>query len=456
MPLLSKRSEKLDAAFKQEKSNLHIVIVVDMWITGFDVPSLTYLYNDKPLKKHMLIQTISRVNRKYPGKEFGLIVDYIGIRDPMREAIKTYGGKNTVAPTSDDIEQATEVFREELTVLKTLFSGYDLIPFLNPDCDPVTRYQLLAKAAEFVFASTEQLNTESRDGKSVSTVTFKTYFLKTVKRMRMAYDICQPSGELEESESALAQCFMAIAGFVRKMSGTDAPDIDTMNRNVARMVEEALKYNKVESILDSGEEEDLFSPEFIERLSDVKMPATKLEMLVKALRKQIKEYSKTNQVAAKKYQEMPEATIQLYHERRKHLTDEEAGEAQETTSEEIIRSATEQALQILRDMNADRESFRKVGLTFEEKAFYDILMALRDQYNFEYGTDKVVDGVSVNDKCRSLAKKIKEIIDTKSSFADWLNNQIVRDQLKFDIKVCLIKNGYPRRNVWSWRMLMPV
>ena len=89
---------------------------------------------------------------------------------------------------------------------------------------------------------------------------------------------------------------MAIAGFVRKMSGTDAPDTDTMNRNVARMVEEALKYNKVESILDSGEEEDLFSPEFIERLSDVKMPATKLEMLVKALRKQIKEYSGSKKI----------------------------------------------------------------------------------------------------------------------------------------------------------------
>lgn len=438
-----KRSERLDAAFKQDKSNLHIVIVVDMWITGFDVPSLTYMYNDKPLKKHMLIQTISRVNRKYPGKEYGLIVDYIGIRDPMREAIKTYGGKNTVAPTRDDIEQATDVFREELIVLKSLFSGFDLTPFLNPSCDPTTRYKLLAKAAEFVFASTDQLNTESRNGKSVSTVTFKTYFLKTVKRMRMAYDICQPSGELEESESALAQCFMAIAGFVRKMSGTDAPDTDTMNRNVARMVEEALKYNEVESILETGEEEDLFSPEFIEKLSDVKMPATKLEMLVKALRKQIKEYSKINQMAAKKYQEMLEATIRLYHERRKHLTAEEAGEAQEATSEEIIKSATEQALQILRDMNADRESFRKVGLTFEEKAFYDILMALRDQYNFEYGTDKVVEGVSVNEKCRSLARKIKEIIDTKSSFADWLNNQIVRDQLKFDIKVCLIKNGYP-------------
>lgn len=438
-----KRSDKLDAAFKQEKSNFRIVIVVDMWITGFDVPALTYMYNDKPLKKHMLIQTISRVNRKYPGKEFGLIVDYIGIRDNMREAMKIYGGNNSVAPTADDVEQATDVFRTELAMLKDLFAGYNLRPFLNPNGDPAERYRLLAKAAEYVFVSTEELNTSSNGGKSVRKVSFKTYFLKTVKRMRAAYDICQPSGELGEDESSLAQCFMAIAGFVRKMSGIDAPDAETMNRRVAKMVEEALKYSEVEGILEDGEQEDIFSPEYFEKLSDVKMPASKLEILVKMLRKQITEYAKTNQMAAKRFQEMLEDTIRQYHERRKHLTAEEAGAAQEETSEEIIRNATEQALRILKEMNADRESFRKVGLTFEEKAFYDILMALRDQYNFEYGTDKVVDGVSVNDKCRSLAKKIKEIIDTKSSFADWLNNQIVRDQLKFDIKICLIKNGYP-------------
>ena len=438
-----KRSEKLDAAFKQEKSNFRIVIVVDMWITGFDVPSLTYMYNDKPLKTHMLIQTISRVNRKYPGKEYGLIVDYIGIRDNMREAMKMYGGDSSVAPTADDIEQATGIFREELLTLKNLFAGYDLTPFLNPDGDPAERYRLLAKAAEYVFVSTEELNSISKNGKSVQKVSFKTYFLKTVKRMRTAYDTCQPSGELGEEESALAQCFMAIAGFVRKMSGTSEIDADIMNRNVARMVEEALKYSKVESILESGEEEDIFSPEYFEKLSDVKMPASKLEILVKMLRRQITEYSKTNQMAAKRFQEMLEATIKQYHDRRKHLTAEEAGAAQEETSEEIIKNATEQALRILKEMNADRESFRKVGLTFEEKAFYDILMALRDQYNFVYGEDKVVDGVSVNEKCKSLAKKIKEIIDTKSSFADWLNNQIVRDQLKFDIKICLVKNGYP-------------
>ena len=438
-----RRSDELDMAFKQEKSNFHIAIVVDMWITGFDVPSLTYMYNDKPLKKHILIQTISRVNRKYPGKEYGLIVDYIGIRDNMREAMKIYGGDNSIAPSADDVQQAMGVFREELLILKDLFSDYDLTPFLDPEGDPVDRYRLLANAAEHVFSINKELNTEINGGKSVRRVSFKTYFLKTVKRMRAAYDICQPSGELSEEESSLAQCFMAIAGFVRKMSGTSELDTDTMNRHVSQMVEEALKYNKVESVLDNGEQEDIFSPEYFEKLSDVKMPATKLELLVKMLRKQITEYGKTNQMAAKKFQEMLEETIKQYHERRKHLSMEEAGEAQEETSEEIIRNATDQALQILKEMRIDRNSFRKVGLTFEEKAFYDILMALRDQYNFEYGTDKIVDGVSINEKCKCLAKKIKDIIEMKSSFADWLNNQIVRDQLKFDIKVCLIKNGYP-------------
>ena len=334
-------------------------------------------------------------------------------------------------------------FRDEIEVLKNLFSDFDLAPFLDPDCDPLQRYTLLAKAAEYVFQTTLELQTETKNGKAIQKVSFKTYFLKTVKRMRAAYDICQPSGELGDEESALAQCFMAIAGFVRKMSGTSEVDAETMNRNVSKMVEEALKYTEVESVLESGEQEDIFSPEYFEKLSDVKMPATKLELLVKMLKKQITEYGKTNQIEAKRFQEMLEKTIAEYHERRKHLTSEEAGATQEQASEDIIRSATEQALNILRGMNESKESFRKMGLTFEEKAFYDILLALRDQYNFEYGEDKKVDGVLINDKCKSLAKKVKEIIDTKSSFADWLNNQNVRNQLKLEIKICLIKNGYP-------------
>mgnify|MGYP001068036182 FL=1 len=438
-----KRSETLDVAFKEENSNFRIVIVVDMWITGFDVPSLTYMYNDKPLQKHMLIQTISRVNRKYPNKKYGLIVDYIGIRDNMRTAMSMYGGDTSVAPTADDIEQATDIFRENIEILKDLFSDFDLKVFLNPDEDPATRYMLLAKAAEYVFASNEELQLESENRKVNKKVSFKTYFLNITKRMRASYDICQPSGELKEEESSLAQCFMAIAGFVRKMTGTSQVDAESMNKNVAKMVEEALKYNKVESILDKGEEEDIFSPEYFEKLTDVRMPASKLELLIKILKKKISNYQKTNQLAGKKFQEMLDETIKQYHERRKHLAEDEAGETQEETSNQIIQNATEQALKIFRELNIDKESFRKVGLTFEEKSFYDILIELRNKFNFEYGEDKVVDGIKINEKCKSLAKKIKEIIDTKSSFADWLNNQNIRNQLKFDIKVCLVKNGYP-------------
>ena len=188
---------------------------------------------------------------------------------------------------------------------------------------------------------------------------------------------------------------------------------------------------------------DIFGHEFTERLDEIKMPASRLEMLIKLLRKQITEYGKTNQVASKKFQEMLEATIKEYHDRRKFLSEQEAGAAQDETAESIIKKATEQALNILHGMQADRESFRKLGLTFEEKAFYDILIQLRDKHNFVYGEDKTVDGIVVNEKCQSLAKKIKEIIDAKSSFTDWLNNQRVRDQLKQDIKICLVKNGYP-------------
>ena len=438
------RTDELDAAFKEEKSNFRIVIVVDMWITGFDGACLTYMYNDKPLQKQSLIQTISRDTRKYQGKDYGLIVDYIGIRDHMVEAMKMYSsGGSSIAPTEDDITQATLLFRENLEILKRMFNDYDLTPFLNPDTDPATRYILLSKAAEFVFASTESLNTESKDGKRTKKVSFKTYFLQVVKRMRKAYDLCQPSGELDEEESALAQCFMAIAGMIYKMSGTDAPDADTMNRKVAKMVEEALKYNNVESILEEGDEMDIFGPEFTERLEDIKMPASKLEMLIKLLRKQITEYGKTNQLASKKFQEMLEATIKEYHDRRKFLSEQEAGATQEETAESIIQKATEQALNILNGMQEDRESFRKLGLTFEEKAFYDILIHLRDQFNFEYGEDRTIDGIVVNDRCKSLACKIREIIDAKSSFADWLNNQNIRNQLKQDIKICLVKNGYP-------------
>lgn len=427
--------KQLEDAFKKEKSNFRIVLVVDMWITGFDVPCLAYLYNDKPLQKHTLIQTISRVNRKYSGKEYGYIIDYIGIHDQMMDAMKRFGGEN-FGPSEDDVQQAMEALIVELEIIKELFNGFDLTPFINEEVKPLVRLECLSNAAEFIQTLNKDLNVVK--GTAVSKVSPKSFFLNHVKRLRAAYDICQPSGQMSSNQLTLSQCFMAVAGFLRKTSESQH-DTESMNRVVAKMVEEALKCNAVVDILDAGVEEDIFDDAFIERLEGVRLPATRLEVLVKMLRKAIHDYKQVNKIAAEKFEELLKKTLEEYHKRRSFLNDDEATETQSETIDEIIKSATARAIELLKQLGEDKESFRKMGLTFEEKAFYDILIAMRDKHNFVYGED----GPNGNEKCKSLAKKIKEIIDMQSSFADWLNNSNVRKKLAQDIKICLIKNEYP-------------
>lgn len=434
------RIKALDDAFKMPESNFRIVIVVDMWITGFDVPCLTYLYNDKPLQKHSLIQTISRVNRNYPGKDFGYVIDYIGIHKNMMEAMRRFGGEN-FGPSEDDVAQAHEALRSELDIIKQLFSGFDLSPFTDKEANPIVRLECLSQAAEYIITTSETLHIESGKG-APKKVGASTFFLAHVKRLRAAYDICQPSGELPYEELSLSQCYMAVASYVRKTSG-EKHDVESMNRAVERMVQEALRCNSVVSILDTDVEERIFSPEFTEQLENIKLPATRLEVLVKMLRKTIREYKNTNKVAAEKYEELLRKTLEAYHERKTALSAEEASATQSEAVSAIIDEATKQAMELLRQLGEDKESFRGLGLTFEEKAFYDILIHLRDKYNFVYGEDKRVGSLIINDKCKALAKKIKELIDVQSSFTDWLNNQNIRADLNQKIYFSLWAAGYP-------------
>lgn len=434
------RSKKLDDAFKSENSNFRIVIVVDMWITGFDVPCLTFLYNDKPLQKHSLIQTISRVNRKYEGKEYGYIIDYIGIRENMMEAMRKFGG-DTFGPSEDDVQQALEALIIELKILSDVFVDFDITPFTDSKTTPLERLECLSEAADYIITLTEQLNLSDEKNKPKS-VSVKTFFLAHVKRLRTAYDICQPSNVLINEQLSLSQCFMAVASYIRKTAG-EKHDTESMNRTVEKMVAEALKCNSVVSILQTDVEENIYSPEFVEQLDLIKLPATKLEVLIKMLRKSIKEYKDTNKIAAEKYEELLNKTLEEYHNRRASLSSQEATTTQTEAVDSIIRNATQQALDILSKLGEDKDSFRKLGLTFEEKAFYDILMHLRDKYNFEYGEDKKVGSLIINDKCKLLAQKIKELIDVESSFTDWLNNINIRAGLNKKIFFCLHNNGYP-------------
>jgi type I restriction enzyme R subunit len=199
----------------------------------------------------------------------------------------------------------------------------------------------------------------------------------------------------------------------------------------------------VVSILETDVEESIFSPEFIEQLDSIKLPATKLEILIKMLRKSIKEYKETNKIAAEKYEELLKKTLEEYNNRRETLSSTEATATQNEAVSSIILNATQQALDILSKLGEDKDSFRKLGLTFEEKAFYDILIHLRDKYNFDFGEDKKVGNLIINDKCKQLSHKIKELIDVQSSFTDWLNNTNVRAELNQKIFICLHNNGYP-------------
>ena len=439
-----KRTKALENAFKQEYSNFRIVIVVDMWITGFDVPCLTYLYNDKPLQKHTLVQTVSRVNRKYPGKDFGYIIDYIGIRDNMREAMKKYGGE-TFGPSEDDVQQALGALLVELELINQLFVGFNLKPFIDKNSKPLDRLECLGKASEHILTLSKMYNV-AKEGKKPKKVDAKTFFFAHIKRLKTAYDICQPSNVLTHEQLSLSQCYMCVATYIRKASG-EKHDTESMNRVVQRMVAEALQCNSVVSILDTDVEESIFSPGFIEQLNGVKLPATRLEVLVKMLRKSIAQYKNTNKFAAEKFEDLLKKALEEYHNRRVALSSAEATQTQKETVDEIIRNATQQALDILGKLGEDKESFRKLGLTFEEKAFYDILMHMRDAHNFEYGTDRKVGSLIINDKCKSLAKKVKELIDTKSCFADWLSNTNVRAELNQGLWFLLDENGYPPE--WS-------
>lgn len=435
-----KRIKSLDDAFKQEHSNFRLVIVVDMWITGFDVPSLTYLYNDKPLQKHTLVQTVSRVNRKYPGKELGFIIDYIGIHSNMMEAMHKYGG-DKFGPSDDDVKQALEALLIELDIISRMFHGFDISPFTDTKAKPIDRLDCLSNAAEFILSMTDKLSV-AEDGKKPKLVDAKTFFLAHVKRLRTAYDICQPSGVLTGEQNSLAQCFMAIASYIHKASG-EKHDTESMNRTVERMVAEALKCNSVVSILETDVEERIFSPEFIEAVNSMPAPTTRLEVLVKMLRRAISQYKNTNKIAAEKYADLLQQTLDEYHDRRDKLSATEATQTQSETVEELIKNATAQALGILSKLGKDKDSFRQLGLTFQEKAFYDILMAMRDKHNFEFGTDHKQGDLIVNDKCKELAKNIKELIDVQSSFTDWLNNDNVKADLNKKLFFVLLKNGYP-------------
>lgn len=417
----------LEGCFKDDKSNFQIAIVVDMWITGFDVPCLKVLYNDKPLSKHTLIQTISRVNRRYKTKDCGLVVDYLGIRENMKAAIKKYNGDSV--DVSDEAA-AYKVFRNELNILQGIMQGLDFTPFFTKDA--LTRLRFLHDAAEYIIR-----NSGNGTKKNPS---MKTLFSGHVKRMRSAYNIVKNALKedgtpmISDEEAKWAQCLMGIAGYLGKMTETQH-NVQTMNRHVEQMVKEAIGCSSVEIVLEKdGGMEDIYGEDFKKEMEKTTLPNTRFEMLVKLLKKSIKEYGKTNRTRAEVYDKLLQQVIDHYNNR------EYANEVASSTISEIgkivderVNALSDELIDIMRQMEDDKKSFEKLGISFEEKAFYDVLVKMREEKGFEYS----------DDRCKELAKKIKKLVDGSTVFADFLNNGNLKSKLDNDLKILLFKNGYP-------------
>ncbi|MCS4487944.1 type I restriction endonuclease subunit R [Streptococcus sciuri] len=397
--------KSLDKAFKNTSSNFQIVIVVDMWITGFDVPSLAVMYIDKPLKKHTLIQTISRVNRVFEGKDHGFVVDYIGIKRSMMEAIKMYGGEKE-SPV-DELGISLKVFRNQLSLIDELVGKFDATDFFNGR--PEERLLCLNRAAEYLQMLKDM----------------ETRFMYLSRRMKSAYEIVYPSGELRDNEVEKAQFYLAIRSIIYKQTKGTAPDAETMNKHVQKMIEDAIASTGVEDIVNNDKLE-LFDENFLEQLNELEMPITKFNALLKLLKRAIDQYGATNLVKAIEFSERLTEVIENYNNR-----DELVFSSEEMA--QFVDGLSEEVMKILEDLQIDMNSFQAMGVSYEEKVFYDILIKVRDEHEFEYA----------DDKCMELAKAIKELVDDKAQYADWSKREDIKAQLNVDLTVLLYENGYP-------------
>ncbi|MEO8400735.1 MAG: HsdR family type I site-specific deoxyribonuclease [Gammaproteobacteria bacterium] len=402
-----KYRKELDRQFKEAKSNFKIAIVVDMWLTGFDVPFLDTIYIDKPIQRHNLIQTISRVNRKYAGKEKGLVVDYIGIKRQMNLALAHYS--KTDGQNIEEINQSIVIVKDHLDLLAKLFHQFDKTSYFSGSS--LQQLGCLNLAAEFVQLTQ---NLEKR-------------FMMLVKRLKAAYDICCGSEAITSEERDHIHFYSAVRSIVFKLTKGNAPDTAQMNAKVRDMIKDALQSDGVEEIFKLGDgsqaEVDIFDDDYLAKIEKIKLPNTKIKLLQHLLTKAIDDFKKFNKVKGVDFSEKFRALIDRYNERKE----------QDVLRSEVLEEFTDEIIDLYHALKKERESFADLGIDFEEKAFYDILKELMHKYDFKYPDDRLI----------LLAREVKKVVDDKAKYTDWSQRDDIKAELKADLIILLAKYGYP-------------
>ncbi|WP_163516806.1 type I restriction endonuclease subunit R [Gelidibacter japonicus] len=399
--------KELDRQFKNEKSNFKIAIVVDMWLTGFDVPFLDSIYIDKPIQQHNLIQTISRVNRKFEGKNKGLVVDYIGIKKAMNMALAKYNKGER--ENFEDIQESLIVVRNHLDLLAKVFHKFDSSKY-------------------FDGAALEQLNTLNMAAEYVQlTKDLETRFMGLVKRLKAAYDICAGSEHLTQKERDYTHFYLAVRSIVFKLTKGSAPDTAQMNARVREMIKDALESDGVQEIFKLGDEtqseQDLFDEDYLAKIDKIKLPHTKIKLLQQLLAKAIGEIKKVNKVKGIDFSKKMQTLVERYNERKED----------DVLRSEVYEEMAEHLTNLIWEVQKEFSAGDELGIDFEEKAFYDILKELCIKYDFKYPEDKLI----------VLAQAVKDLVDSQAKYPDWSKREDIKSALKVGLIILLDEHGYP-------------
>lgn len=399
--------KELDRQFKNPKSNFKIAIVVDMWLTGFDVPFLDTIYIDKPIQQHNLIQTISRVNRNYQGKNKGLVVDYIGIKKQMNLALAKYNKGDE--DNFEDIDRSLTIVKDHLDLLARLMHKFDHSKYFNGTT--LEQLHTLNLAAEFVQTTKEM----------------ETRFIGLVKRLKAAYDICAGSEKLTQTARDFTHFYLAIRSIVVKLTTGGAPDTAQMNAKVREMIKNALQSDGVEELFKLGDpnetEQDLFDEAYLAKLDKIKLPNTKIKLLQQLLARAISEIRKVNRVKGIDFSRKMQSIVERYNNR----------DVNDIMRSEVYEEMADALTNLIWDVHKEFNAGDELGINFEEKAFYDILKELCLKYDFSYPEEKLIE----------LSRAVKVIVDSQAKFPDWNKRDDIKSALKAELILILDDFDYP-------------
>lgn len=392
---------ELAKRFKNNDDSLKIAIVVDMWLTGFDVPSLATMYVSKPMAGYNLMQAIARVNRVFKDKEGGLVVDYVGIATALKQAMNDYTVRDRKNYGNMDIADVSyPKFKEKLEICRDLLHGFDFSKFKSgTDLD---RSNAITGAVNFLISP----NMQDR----------KEQYQKEALLLHQALSLC--SSIANEDERIEAAFFEAIRVLIGRLTNTGVGkkiSLPEMNERINELLRQSIKSEGVINLFsDVKEEFSLFEPKFLDEISKMKEKNLAVEILKKLLAEQVSVFKRTNVVKSEKFSEIIQAALNRYINGL-------------ITNAEVIEELVKMAKQIAEAQKAGEE----LGLCTEELAFYDALtkpQAVKDFYQ--------------NDELITLTKELTDTL-RKNKTVDWQNKEFARAKMMMMVKRLLKKYNYP-------------